>query len=148
VVELGFGEGSEEGGVRVVRGEVEEGSGDGGGGEVAVDGDVRRSQGALMQSRPCRSRTLMRSRKLDLGRRRCDQLPSPGRGAVTQERARARSAQGGNEETVLGDVLRRERRIDAEVEAVQPARAQGTDDRRSAHPGRQQLRAGDDRVLI
>jgi hypothetical protein len=44
---------------------------------------------------------------------------------VAEDSPIAGGKQCGNEETILGDQLRRDRRIDATVEAVQPSAARG-----------------------
>ena len=130
VVELGFGEGAEEGLAVVARGEVEEGAGYRCGAEAAVVGGVGWAEAAaLVEDQAFGDRSSPRHGQLGLRRGRRDDLPAPGGGPVAEEGAIACGENRGNEETVLCQQFGRDRRIDAYVDAVQSAGAQGAVDR-------------------
>jgi hypothetical protein len=67
---------------------------------------------------------------------------------MAEDRALARGQQSGNEESVLCGELGRLRREHAPVDGMQPAGAQRAVDHPSIDTGPQQLRAGDDALLI
>jgi hypothetical protein len=123
VVELGFGEGSEEGALVVAGGEVEERPRDRRGWKTGIEDEVVGAQAALVQDEARGRLSVPRHRELDLSRRRRDDAPAPRGRAMAEDRAIARGHQSGNEESVLCGEFRRLRRIHALVDEVQPTRA-------------------------
>jgi hypothetical protein len=91
VVELGLGEGAQEGALVIAGGEVEEGACDGGAAETGIEGDVAVAEsGALVESHARRSRARLRHRQLNHRGTGGNDAPPPGRGRVAEEGAVAR----------------------------------------------------------
>ena len=138
VLELGLGECSSQRWLCVVRGEVEQRAGDGCAEKAAVVDDVAGAENAAVSRRAY----------LDGGRRCGDDLPASCRRAVAQERVRACGEQRTEEERVFGQQLGSDLGVDARVEAMKAAGAQGALDRRLGDAALQDLRSAHNPVLL